>query len=150
MNWAYIAGFFDGEGSITRNGRGFRVTIPQTNLIVLEKIERWTGYGHIRKTLTRRPHWKKSWTYAISKQTDVLSFLQRVKPWVIVKRPIVTNVVPQLVKLVQTQRVEANQSIQRRHLIKKLRRRNLTYRAIGKMVGLDWGYVRRVVLSGRK
>lgn len=150
MNWAYIAGFFDGEGSITRNGSGFRITIPQTNLEVLKKIQAWTGFGHIRTTVTRQAHWKQSWTYAISKQTDVLTFLRGVQHWVIVKRSSTLATLLQVTVIVKEQGRVSQESLQRRRRIMKLRKRGLTYRAIGEVVGLDWGYVRRVVLSGRK
>lgn len=150
MNWSYFAGFFDGEGSVTRNGNGYRITISQTNFLVLDEIRRWAQCGSIRTVATRRAHWKQSWTFAISKQGDVLHFLKKVHPWLIVKKPLVNSILPQLIGLVRQQQHSVIESRVRREKIRKLRHQGLTYRAIGKITGLDWGYVRRVVLSSEK
>ncbi|HPA25214.1 MAG TPA: LAGLIDADG family homing endonuclease [bacterium] len=56
MTWNYVAGFFDGEGSITKNGSGFRITIVQTNKEVLEEIKKFIQlggcYGNYKKKTT--------------------------------------------------------------------------------------------------
>lgn len=49
MTWEYIAGFFDGEGSICHNGKGYRVTIVQTNQEVLDDIVQFSGVGSVIK-----------------------------------------------------------------------------------------------------
>ncbi len=47
MTWNYVVGFFDGEGSITKNGSGFRITIVQTNKEVLEEIKKFIQLGGV-------------------------------------------------------------------------------------------------------
>ena len=59
MNWSYIAGFFDGEGSVAHNGKGFRITIAQTDLEILNLIKDFTGVGHVIEVTKRKKHWKK-------------------------------------------------------------------------------------------
>ena len=50
MNWAYIAGFIDAEGTVYRRRYLHRVSIVNTNREVMEKIRAFVGYG----TLTCR------------------------------------------------------------------------------------------------
>lgn len=85
MNWQYIAGFFDGEGTITHNGKGFRITIPQTNELVLQKIRLFAGYGNIIYNPKRKSYWSDGWTYYIAKQSEVYKFLMKIKPFLVVK-----------------------------------------------------------------
>lgn len=46
-SWSYIAGFFDGEGSIVRNRTRFRLAVTQTSLPVLVDIQRVARCGFI-------------------------------------------------------------------------------------------------------
>ncbi|MBI3120209.1 MAG: LAGLIDADG family homing endonuclease [Candidatus Kerfeldbacteria bacterium] len=146
MNWEYIAGFFDGEGSILRSPKGFRITIPQTNLDVLREIHQFTGVGNVIAVTKRQAHWKDSWVYYIAKQKDILFFLRHVQPYVIVKRENTLRAIPSLAKIVQKQ----NTRIRRAKLVteraKELRKQEWTYRAIGKKLKIDWGYARRIIL----
>jgi len=51
MNYQYIAGFFDGEGTtrIEKSENRVSISIPQTNLLVLQKIQKFCGFGRICK-----------------------------------------------------------------------------------------------------
>ncbi len=147
MSWKYIAGFFDGEGSIARNGRGFRITIPQTNLLVLKRIKAFTRVGTICKVTKREMHWKDSWTYYIASQEDVLLFLKNVLPFVIVKHLVVSRVLPKINVLVRLQREKKERLILRISKALQLRKKGLSYWRIGLKMNLDRGYVRRLVLG---
>ena len=102
MKWEYIAGFFDGEGSLTHNGKSYRVTIAQANFEVLELIHSYTHLGHIRKERKREAHWKESWVYYIARQEDVLKFLLKVRPFLIVKKEKTEKCLPFLEKTVRS------------------------------------------------
>ena len=147
MEWRYIAGFFDGEGSLGHNGKGFRITIPQTNLEVLRAIQQYCGVGDIIKVTKRKPHWKDSWVYYVSTQKEVYYFLQNVRPWVIVKRSRVQGVLIELKKYLK--RVAVKRRLMEKRLGRsiQLRRRGLTYREIGRRVEADHGYIRRLILK---
>ncbi len=151
MDWSYVAGFIDGEGSITRNGdTDYRITIPQTNQEVLETIKTFSGVGNICKVRKRKSHWKESWIYAVAKQEDVLVFLRNVYPRLIVKRGIVRRLIPVVADIVSAQRkkrLNLQKNIERS---KFLRGKGLSYRAIGKKLKIDHGYVRRLILFGGK
>ncbi len=149
IDWSYISGFVDGEGSITKNGEAdYRITIPQTNKEVLSAIQIFTKAGNICQVTKRKEHWKESWVYVIARQEDVLVFLRNIYPHVIVKKNLVQISIPIIAKIVSIQRqrkANLQKNIKRSKL---LRKKGLSYRAIGKKLKIDHGYVRRLVLFG--
>lgn len=147
MNWPYIAGFFDGEGTIAHNGKGFRITIPQTNELVLQRIKSFAGYGNIIYVPKRKIHWSDGWTYYIAKQSEVYKFLLKIKPFLVVKSNAVNKTLPKLEKILNQQKLKRKTYIYRKQKGKKLRQKGLTYREIGKQLGIDWGYMRRLILD---
>jgi hypothetical protein len=147
MTWEYIAGFFDGEGSICHNGKGYRVTIVQTNQEVLDDIIHFSGVGSVIKITKRKAHWKDSWVYYIARQKDVYFFIKHVVRFLRVKKNVVEKVVPILsIYLVNKHRHELHAE-KMKSIAKKMRIEGYTYREIGKKVGLDWGYVRRILIK---
>lgn len=147
MNWSYIGGFFDGEGSLTHNGKGYRITIVQANEEVLSKIQKFCKSGHIIKVKKRKIHWKDSWVFYISKQEDVYKFIVRISPYLIVKKQLICRVVPILKKYVKLQNKKKIVLEKRKKLVTELRNKSFSYRAIGTKVGIDWGYARRLFLK---
>lgn len=145
MRWEYIAGFFDGEGSITHNGKGYRITIPQTNREVLEEIQKFVGAGYVFETNKRKEHWKDSWVYYIARQEEVYNFLLNIRGLVIVKRPLVEITIPILKKVVVRQHLKISTREKRMEKAKILREQGYTYRAIGKKLNIDFGYARRLI-----
>lgn len=147
INWNYIAGFMDGEGSISKAGdTDYRISIPQTHEGVLLDIQRFTGVGSICKVAKRKAHWKESWTYCVARQEHALWFLRKVYPYLIVKKKLAGKTIPIVERIVFQNREK------RRHLQKKvkackfLRNKGLSYRAIGKKLNVDHGYARRMIL----
>jgi DNA-binding transcriptional regulator WhiA len=145
MTWEYIAGFFDGEGSIVYNGSGFRLTIAQTNLTVLDSISKFTKIGQVIKVTKRQAHWKDSWVYYISKQEDILFFVRHVQNLSIVKKQKINIVLPKLIRAVSNNR----DRVLKRQLLTKsakaLRKNGLSYREIGKRLNIDFGQARRLI-----
>ncbi len=147
MTWEYIAGFFDGEGSLSHNGKGFRVTIPQTSKRVLEDIQEFTSSGSICETTKRKPHWKDSWVYYIARQETLYLFLKNILPFLIVKKSKVAGALPRIEIILKLQRQRAKQHTSRREKALQLRGQGLSYRRIELKMGLDRGYIRRIVLG---
>ena len=147
MNWSYIAGFFDGEGSLTHNGIGFRITIPQTNEEVLNEIKDFTGVGNVIKLRKREVHWKDAWLYYIASKKDVRIFLKKMIPYLIIKKKSAIAAIPCLEKQLVEMRNKKILHDKRKMQAKKLRVKGLDYRTIGKKLGIDWGYARRLVLD---
>lgn len=151
MDWSYIAGFLDGEGSIAKNGEtDYRIAIPQTNEEVLQAIKSFYGVGNICKVTKRKEHWKDSWTYTVARQVDVLVFLKNVYPYLIVKKRSARKLIPVIADIVSAQRKRKTDLQKKIKKSKLLRGKGLSYRAIGKKLRIDHGYVRRLILFGGK
>ncbi len=147
MNWSYIAGFFDGEGSLTHNGIGFRITIPQTNEEVLNEIRDFTKIGNVIKLHKRKSHWKDAWLYYISSKKDVCIFLKKIVPYLEIKKISAQNAIPNLEKQLVEMKNKKMLYEKRKRRAKRLRLKGLDYRTIGKALGIDWGYARRLALD---
>ncbi|MDP3731014.1 MAG: LAGLIDADG family homing endonuclease [bacterium] len=147
MTWNYIAGFFDGEGSLVHNGKGFRILIPQTHEGVLLEIKNFIGSGIIYKVAKRKEHWKESWVYCIAKQEDILKFINKIKNNLVVKKITVLNAIPRLTITLNGMAKRKKLRIDRKNTVEKLRAKGLTYREIGKKVGIDFGYARRLLIN---
>lgn len=98
MNWAYIAGFFDGEGHlrVKRGGRVWQLT--QVHRGSLEQIAAFLGRhgipSHIYDIGTgkSRKHWQPISTLFVMNTPDVVKILQAIRPWVIVKKQEIEDV----------------------------------------------------------
>jgi hypothetical protein len=82
----WLVGLFDGEGSIvieeiTRDGSGFnvKVNISNSNRELLVTIKERLGYGFLSKVSNGAARWSCS-------HDNAKRFLERVQPFVIVKR----------------------------------------------------------------
>ena len=149
ISWQYIAGFFDGEGSISRVGNWYRIIISQTHYEVLAAIRLFAQVGHVAKLTKRQAHWKDAWIYYIAKQKDVALFLRGIAPYLIVKRQYVIPILSAVDKLVTQQNSRERIARNRKRQAKILRQRGYSYRKIGRVLGIDWGYARRIILGRR-
>jgi len=147
MNWRYIAGFFDGEGTILlKNGRP-RIMVVQTDRVVLECIKNFAKCGNIFEVTKRKPHWKDCWVYCISRKEDMYNFLRKIAPYLFVKKELAEKGILQLEKELIEMRKRKEKYIYRKRMAKLLRKKGLSYRAIGKELSMDWGYARRMILD---
>lgn len=148
MNWNYIAGFFDGEGTVNRceNDR-YKIGITQTNKAVLEEIQQFSGLGYIHRIKKRKSHWKDAWLYYISKQEDVYKFLSRISNKSIVKRKTIIKILPELKGKIERMKKQKIKIVERKRVAKHLREIGFSYRKIGKKLRIDWGYARRLILN---
>jgi hypothetical protein len=90
----YAAGFFDGEGSVSicktkvaawpRPYYTFQVNITNTDLEVLTRMQRTFG-GSVKKRKREKRKWKQCYVLRLC-SWDAFTFLQRIAPFVIVKR----------------------------------------------------------------
>ncbi len=146
MNWSYIAGFFDGEGSICHNGRGYRITIAQTNEDVLKGIASFSGVGAVIKTTKRKKHWKDSWVYYIASQEDVYIFLKNIKSFLVVKKDSAQIAMAFLKNYLKEKKIHRDLMEKKIKIAESMRIKGCAYRRIGKTIKLDWGYVRRILM----
>lgn len=147
MNRDYIAGFFDGEGSLTKYKNGYRIFVTQTNKEVLEEIQSFIKVGNIYEITKRKDHWKDCWMLSITNHKDVYHFLEEISSKLVIKRELADEARKNLrnnLKEIERKRVLLTN---RKKKAKKLRKKGLPYRQIGKILGIDWGYARRLILD---
>ena len=92
--WAYIAGFFDGEGCITivmSSRRSGNVTTPriyfaQKNLSVLDHISHILGFGRIYIKRPNKPGRDETHRLQITVRADIRTFCEGVLPYVFLKK----------------------------------------------------------------
>lgn len=150
MTWQYIAGFFDGEGSIVTKRDGYALMISQTNEEVLNNIKNYTGVGNVYPITKRKEHWKDAWVYCVTDYHGTAKVLKGMLPHLVVKKKLAQKAIVQVNillrernKILQKHRFRQNEAI-------KLRKKGLTFRAIGKILSIDFGYARRLILDIRK
>jgi len=148
MTWEYIAGFVDGEGSIVVNdSTDYRIVIPQTHLGVLEEIKLFANMGYIYECKKRQAHWKDAWGLAVARQKDVLYFLEKIEPYLIVKKHLAQKYIPLLRRIVEDRNSKKENLLKIIKTCKVLRSQGWTYRALGKKFNRDHGYIRRLILK---
>lgn len=92
MDYSYIAGFFDGEGSIKINfikkaiAYQVLVRIYSTEKKILEKIREFVGYGHIYTKTSKNENCRIVYEFSISKKAECLSFLKNIFNFSILKK----------------------------------------------------------------
>jgi len=88
VSWQYIAGFFDGEGSISpKNKRtSFCIRIAQNDITVLQRIMEFLNMAGIVSGM-EKPNGKCN-SLRITRRDSVTKFLKFVMPFVIVKKLI--------------------------------------------------------------
>ena len=93
LSWEYVAGFVDGEGSITlqmqknASGRHCRpiLRIGNTNAHVLQLIRDFLGCGCINTMRRESKRWKPSWVLTIAGRKKLLPILISLRPYLVVK-----------------------------------------------------------------
>jgi len=90
---AWLAGFFDGEGSISefKGGRDYKyrtwkLSAPNTNRQSLEKCKTVTGVGGICVKYEKTKRRKKLWQWQLSAQRDIQKILLQMLPYLVIKK----------------------------------------------------------------
>lgn len=150
MTWEYIAGFFDGEGSIVAKRSGYAVMIPQTNEQVLDQIATFIGVGKVYSLGKRKAHWKDAWVYCVTDYLGTAKVLKGMYPHLVLKKKLASKALGQIRVLLQLAKQRLKLHELREKKGKKLRAEGYTFRQIGKILGIDFGYARRLILGIRK
>lgn len=86
IDWQYIAGFFDGEGSVVRYGKGrnWILTFTNSHEPTLKAIRDFLDYGHIyltqRRTSRQRDSKKPVYFLKVNRWVDVIRIGQELLP----------------------------------------------------------------------
>ena len=89
---AYLAGIIDGEGTITLTRKhknqtpSPQISVSNTNLELLEYVQRVTGCGHIRAKSRSKPHHRQSWHWQTHTVSHNLRILEEIRPFLLVKK----------------------------------------------------------------
>ena len=89
---AWLAGFIDGEGTITLYPRNKRrgclpiVQIVNSNLTILESIRDMLGFGVMSRHVYETENWKGSYTLSIRARSEVSVILEWVMPYLRLKK----------------------------------------------------------------
>ncbi len=90
---AWLAGFFDGEGSISiwidKRGYGrWTLSISNTHLTSLKFCKSITGVGSIAEKFykRRKKNWSRQWMWQIKSQLNIISILKQMLPFLKVKK----------------------------------------------------------------
>lgn len=145
MGWAYIAGFFDGEGSIVklRNTRGsYRISIGQNYLPVLEQIGLFLNTYDIHWWITKKRGSKaypnsSGYHLAFASSIGVRLFIEQILPYLIVKRDLAIKVLSELTNKSNkqpTKEIYAAAKI-------LLRKGNCSYETVCDILGVKFSYV---------
>src|SRR5271165_5715887 len=109
MNWAYIAGFFDGEGSIYKNGTkcpdgsiSYTATLPQaeSRKIILERIRDFLSsqqidsklYNRDKNGIPRSEKHERMFILKINKRESVKAFIWGMLPYLVAKKAITQDI----------------------------------------------------------
>ena len=103
MNWSYIAGFFDGEGSINLQPRSCQASFTQVirKDMVLENIQSFLRSRGVRSGLSshsgrKGTKWNPTQRLTVSDHCSVVKFLQSVLPYLTVKKEKAEKAIKQL------------------------------------------------------
>lgn len=91
---AWLAGFFDGEGSIFYyipshlkhlGTKAYKLAIPNTHLQSLEKCKNITGAGRINTKYKETERNKAQWSWNVDARADIIEILRQIFPFTITK-----------------------------------------------------------------
>lgn len=149
MTWEYIAGFIDGEGSIVKRKWVYNLYISQTNFEVLEEIRKFAGRGFVYSLGKRKSHWKDAWLYSAGGGKNTYYILSHVVNNLIVKKELALLVLDEMKLRLENISTAKNLKNERIRKAKLLRLKKWSYRKIGKELGTDFGYIRRIILPAQ-
>jgi hypothetical protein len=155
MTWAWLGGFFEGEGNIqwydskpkTRQGRGSRIQIGQKDIRPLALIHEFLkkeGFVnpilYLRKANPAKKRLNPIWMLGMNRREDNTRFLEAIRPFLIQKREQADRVLELLADIrANTAAVDVPEAI-------RLRETGLTWAAVAGQMGFG---TRKVICAVR-
>lgn len=133
MNINYIAGFFDGEGSIVISNNRVTLSIPQTDEKILLKIKEFFKKGNVYTLKKRKEHWKDAWVYRCNGSFQVLEILLKLEPFLILKKDKALKAIELLKNIQNKNLLKINRN---KEAIKLILEQKLSYRTVEKLTGI--------------
>lgn len=92
INWAYVGGFFDGEGTMHIEGSSCRAEMYQQDLPTLENIQKFLYTENIPSKIKDNRITTRVWTLRVSsKQKYMKKFMERIAPYTQRKRTVIQD-----------------------------------------------------------
>lgn len=135
---AWLAGFFDGEGSVDLAREGITLSIANTVRAVMEAVHARTGVGNMDQVEFINKPWRTKYVWRIRNFPEIRTVLLLIRPYLTIKA---------LVADAALERIAAKQAFHdavtaRNHEMQRLRRdEGLSYSAIAKRYGVSWQFV---------
>lgn len=130
MNWDYVAGFLDGEGSIIIKPPRVRLYISNTDLNVLIKLKEFMNYGRVYEIKRKNNHgWKRQYGWELGNHKSCLKVLKKLKNKLIIKR----EKCAEAISYIENKRWQGDYLS--KNELKKFK--NLSYRKIAKKLGVS-------------
>lgn len=97
MDWSYVAGYFDGEGTAglwrqRKYGYLARISWCNTHEESLRAIQAFIGCGHMSKPRTHGLGSKPVFVLSVSRRADIIRVLDAMMPHLIIKRDVSAKV----------------------------------------------------------
>jgi len=151
ISWQYIAGFLDGEGTISQRKKGnWSVEIYQCTkqAKVLFEIQKFLAENNIESHIYKRRHKRQyentagMWL-AISKTKEVLKFLLMIKGFLIVKKEQCENAIKDL--QIKTKRGKVRLTREEKERIKELWNKGKTVKEIAEILRLNYNTLNSMI-----
>ncbi|MDO8623271.1 MAG: LAGLIDADG family homing endonuclease [archaeon] len=90
MDWDYLAGFIDGEGSIIIKPPRVRIYISNTDKKVLDEIRNFVNCGKVYEINmeNKNKKWSKQYCWTICSHKEILKILKNLKGRLIIKEEL--------------------------------------------------------------
>ena len=96
---AWLAGFFDGEGSLvayssprSKYGKAWSLSVPNTNQDAVTRCQQITGAGSVLPRKGTAPaHYKPQWIWSVHSQRNIASILKQILPYLVIKKQASTD-----------------------------------------------------------
>ena len=146
MNWDYIAGFFDGEGSIHKNDQcsthnSYMIALTQNTVDVLKEIEKFLIKNNVKCWTSNYKKKSRVYHLYISGYINVKRFLENIKNKIIVKENKVLNVLNNE----KWTKFKTQYSDIEKDQIKILKKYGFSQRSIAKALNRDQGNISRLI-----
>jgi hypothetical protein len=87
MSSAWVAGILEGEGSLTvLRTTEVRIDVSSIDLDVITRLRHICQAGHIYAVRSRKPKWRPSHLFVVTRKDDVARILSATSPWLLRRR----------------------------------------------------------------
>jgi hypothetical protein len=139
----WVAGLFEGEGTISINSHGVRASIEMTDIDVLENVKSNFGGSLIeQKRRKGKEHYKISWRWQLTNSKEACEFLEVILPFLYSRRSVRVNEALKWYK--ESIRAKEIKAAKRQILleeIKKLGETNISHKEIAIKLNVSRSYV---------